>query len=99
MLAIFIAALQQSKTEKHTSVTDRWEGGGSKGNIDHCTLFGGRGGRNASKPVEEEYSSDHLVGIGPGPSSPHLLPIQDIKHTLPGENQNHKVSITLWDGA
>ena len=49
MLAIFIAALQQSKTEKHTSVTDRWEGGGSKGNIDHCTLFGGRGGEECQQ--------------------------------------------------
>lgn len=55
-----------------------------------------RGGKgNASKPVEEEDSSDHLVGIGPSPSSPHLLPIQDIKHTLPGKNQKHRVSIPL----
>lgn len=95
MLAIFIAALQQSKTEKHTQYqTD----GRAEAQMGISTsVHRGRGVEgNASKPVEEEDSSDHLVGIGPGPSSPHLLPIQNIKHTLPGENQNHKVSsITL----
>jgi hypothetical protein len=45
-----------------------------------------REGGKVNKPVKEEDSSDHLVGIGPGPGSSHLLPIQDVKHTLPKEN-------------
>lgn len=44
-------------------------------------------GRVSSTPVKEEDSSDHLIGIGSGTSSPHLLPIQDVKHTLPKEKK------------
>lgn len=61
-----------------------------------------RGGEeNVSKPIKKEDSSDHLIRVGTGPSSPHLFPIQDIKHTLLRKNQTLKLSITLntlWDG-
>lgn len=92
MLAIFIAALQQSKTEKHDSIPDVWK--------TEAQMKGGAGpvrggGAKVSEPVKEEDSSDHLVGIGPGPSSPHLLPIQDIEHTLPKENQNLQLRVIL----
>lgn len=46
-----------------------------------------RGGERGGRPVKEEHASDHLVGVGPGPSSPHLLSIQVIKHTLPKETE------------
>lgn len=79
MLAIFIAALKQSKTGKRDSVGDVWKAVAKR-------RTSGEG--KASKPVQEEDSSDHLVGIGPGASSPHLLPVQVVKHTLPKESQS-----------
>lgn len=34
------------------------------------------------RPVEEDTSSDHLVGVRTCPCSPHLLAFQAIEHSL-----------------
>lgn len=89
-------ATKQDREAQLRTVPDKWKVEAQR-KVDQSVHIRGEEG-NVSKPVQEEDSSDHLIGIGPGPGSPHLLPIQDIKYTLPRENQNLTVSIILQDG-